>query len=194
MSEESPGQENEQAALPEETPESSGDSNDRTLIFLAALCLMLVVGWITVKDQLVRGAAESGRVGVVKVLTLAGADLNSLDPQGQTALGRAALQGDRDLVQTLIDSGADINGPDLQGITPLASAVYGGHSELVSLLLEAGADVSVQDREGWTPLMAAVLYDNSETIKTLIGGRSRSPHPERLGSHNAEYCRIPGKC
>ena len=127
MSKDSPNQIDEQATSPEETPTPSGDSNDRTLILLAALFLMLVVGWITVKDQLMRRAAESGQVSVLKLLTLAGANLNATNQEGQTALGQAAFEGNRDMLQTLIESGADIDRPDLQGITPLASAVYGGH-------------------------------------------------------------------
>ena len=40
--------------------------NDRTLILLVALAVTIAVGWVTVKDRLMRMSAQSGYETVAK--------------------------------------------------------------------------------------------------------------------------------
>lgn len=84
--------------------------------------------------------------------------LNAQD-LNQTALMRAANNGDTDTAMRLIAAGADVNAGDFWERTPLLLAVEGnnGNVALVKELLDAGADVNARDHDGYTPLLSAIL-------------------------------------
>ena len=150
-----------EASMPPATESApSGDSlNDRTLILLVALAVAIAVGWVTVKDKLMRMSAQGGYQAIVRMVVLAGADANGADESGRTALSRAALNDDAETARILLSAGANVDARDVSGESPLVSAISAGHHDLVALLLDSGADVKARDLEGWTPLMWAALYD-----------------------------------
>jgi ankyrin repeat protein len=104
-------------------------------------------------------AARSGARDAVGALTEARADLNALDPLGESALTLAIVNGHWQVVDALLDAGADPNVADEAGSTPLYAAVdfhtlpdtYGraapkpevvtGSVAVVKRLLDAGAHV-----------------------------------------------------
>jgi ankyrin repeat protein len=71
----------------------------------------------------------------------AGANIDSINPYGGSALFHAAENGDTELAQFLLDQGAtvSIRGEDKK--TPLMAAALGGYRETVDLLLKCGADL-----------------------------------------------------
>ncbi len=69
-----------------EGPPSGDSMNDRTLILLVALAVTIAVGWVTVKDRMMRMSAQGGYETVVKIVVLAGADANGTDERGRTAI------------------------------------------------------------------------------------------------------------
>ncbi|MBN2370216.1 MAG: ankyrin repeat domain-containing protein [Vicinamibacteria bacterium] len=100
-------------------------------------------------------AARRGRTDEVLSLLRAGADVDSRDTQGRTALLRATTAGRRDVVKILISAEADVDAADRNGLTPLFEAVRLGHIEAARDLLEAGADPDPRYREIGTPLDVA---------------------------------------
>ena len=70
--------------------------------------------------------------------------VDARDRHGQTALMRAARQGDREAVETLIGSGADLNVTAKYTLTALMLAVVAGHEDIARLLASAGADLSIR--------------------------------------------------
>jgi ankyrin repeat protein len=84
---------------------------------------------------------------MVHILLEAGADADSTDYDGKTALQIAADRRSIELVQILLEAGADVNArapapsTELEG-TALQVAVSRGNMELVQVLLDAGADVN----------------------------------------------------
>ncbi len=65
-----------------------------------------------------------------------GADVNSKDWYGQTALVCAALKGHREVVKILLANGADVNARTRKGFTPLSLATEQGHHLVADLILE----------------------------------------------------------
>lgn len=88
-------------------------------------------------------------LAMVTALLKAGADVNSRDEYGATALSRASYRGNKDLVQLLLaQPGIKLDQPNVDGQTALMLAAENGHAEIVDLLLKAGADVSITDEAG----------------------------------------------
>jgi uncharacterized protein len=71
----------------------------------------------------------------------AGADIDTRDEHGQTALMLAARDGRARVVKLLAARGAALDTSAKYHLTPLMLAVIGSHAEVVEILLDAGADV-----------------------------------------------------
>ena len=70
-----------------------------------------------------------------------GADVNSMDKLGFTALKWAVALGRENNARLLLDNGADIEAECTDGERPLHSAAWLGNDTMIQLLLEKGADV-----------------------------------------------------
>src|SRR2546427_7688779 len=82
---------------------------------------------------------------MIDVLLHAGADPNSANPGGETALMTATRTGKPDAVRLLLDRGAAVNAREsVRGQSALMWAILENHPEVVSLLLARGADVNAQ--------------------------------------------------
>jgi ankyrin repeat protein len=101
-------------------------------------------------------AAEAGNLGTVRRLILEGADLESRDAKGATALIRASANGHLQVMRALLKAGANPNATthfakrnkammfhhmDLTSESPLSCAVSARSLPAVELLVEAGADI-----------------------------------------------------
>jgi ankyrin repeat protein len=64
-------------------------------------------------------AALAGRIGVVRRLLAAGADVNLATFDGMTALHHAALRNDRKMLEVLVEHGADVASRNCEGDTAL---------------------------------------------------------------------------
>ena len=87
-------------------------------------------------------AVEHGRDKCVELLINKGADVNSTDEKGQTALLCSARSGKFDCMEIMLKAGADVNICDDVGWTALASAGHFDHTQCVILLLKAGAYIN----------------------------------------------------
>src|SRR5262249_52733486 len=94
----------------------------------------------------------NGNAAMIKLLIDSGADPNTVDPTGETALMTAVKIGNLDAVKVLLDRGAkvDTTDPTFQQ-TALMIATRENHSDVVRLLVGRGADVNAQTRTGATP-------------------------------------------
>ena len=81
-------------------------------------------------------AVGHGDVERVRILLDSGADVNSLDDNGITALHRAAVEGKTETAALLLDRGADVNPRDNSGYTPLGRAL--GKPRMEELLRQHG--------------------------------------------------------
>jgi Ankyrin repeats (3 copies) len=106
-------------------------------------------------------ASSDGRVdiNIVRWLLDHGAEINSRQFQGGTALHLAARWGHLHALQALLEHGADINALNNDGEVPLHLASSDGHDDVLDLLqslIAYGSDVNAQNEEGSTPLHCPV--------------------------------------
>lgn len=95
-------------------------------------------------------------------------DISGRDPQGYTALHRAALSGRTDGIRTLLEGGADIEAKEQHGRTALHLAAEADATAAIRTLLEGGADSAARDESGYTPLHRAARFGQIKAIHTLL--------------------------
>ncbi|MBT4989984.1 MAG: glutaminase A [Rickettsiales bacterium] len=79
-------------------------------------------------------AASQGDLKEVKHLIAHGADINSCDYDGRTAIHLASAEGEIDLVKFLIANNVNISVKDRWGNTPLDDAKANNHTEVIAIL------------------------------------------------------------
>jgi uncharacterized protein len=137
----------------------------------AALAMVLLIGATPPDDRALLDAAKRGDVAAVRALLKGGADPNTAQGDGLTALHVAAEKGSLELARVLISAGAKVGSVTRIGsFTPLHVAAEGAHAEIVRALLEAGADpAAVAVPSGATPLhLAAKALNGEVTIQLLL--------------------------
>jgi hypothetical protein len=118
-------------------------------------------------DALLRAAA-TGSVSAVERLIKQGADCNTRNSQGETALLLACQHSYANIGLRLLEEGADANECDVQGNSPLHFASGRGDTELVLTILERGGNPNLIDKTGATPLHQAAECGNAATVKCLL--------------------------
>jgi ankyrin repeat protein len=119
---------------------------------------------------------------IIRFLLYYGADMNSFDLKGRTALHHAAMFGPPGRVQELVGfrggpaaSGLLVDALDSRDWAPLHYACLfgfwadtGGQVATVRLLLENGANVRAVTNNWWTPLSLAVFAANEDLVRLLL--------------------------
>ncbi len=131
-----------------------------------------------VGDTALHIAAAAYRVGIIRALLAAGADVRVRNRRGATPLHDAATgvpgsaywapAAQAEAIQILIAAGADANALDKGGTAPLHRAVRTRCARAVEALLDGGADPKLKTKSGTTLI----------TLATLATGRSSSGLPE----------------
>ena len=142
----------------------------RAFSLVAALAFSASVTGSMAVERPVADAAARGDVATVQDLLRNGADVNTAQGDGMTALHWAAQRGDLALAEVLIYSGANANaGTRIGRYTPLHLATRGGHSEVVAALLRAKADPNATTtNSGVTPLHLAAVAGKADVIEALL--------------------------
>ena len=120
-----------------------------------------------------REATNSGDIGRVCALLDDGADIDSLDEHGQTALMNAVYRGDFELAAVLVEKGAGLNHTAKYRLTALMLAVIRGQAEIVRLLVKAGADTSIKGTKAGfdrTPIEYAQACGRTDIVGILTNG------------------------
>ena len=113
-------------------------------------------------------AAENGHTEIVKLLLDNGAEVDSRDKYGRSALMRAAWYSHDAVVEILLDRGALVNATEKWGHTALMMAAKGGHITTARTLLDHGADLNAKDSWGITALMYATTNNRVEATRFLL--------------------------
>ncbi len=128
-------------------------------------------------------AAMRGDRASVLALIKQGADVNSPQGDGVTALHWAARSADADLVKALVAAGANANArTEFGAYTPLHLAAERGAAPIVSALVAAGTPVDAKTSTGATPLMFAAGSGDTASIAALLdaGANVNAEETDRL--------------
>ncbi|XP_063372807.1 protein phosphatase 1 regulatory subunit 12C isoform X2 [Cydia amplana] len=109
-------------------------------------------------------ACTSGDKDEVQRLLKAGADINTANVDGLTALHQACIDDNLDMVEFLVAHGADVNRGDNEGWTPLHATASCGFLSIARYLLESGADVAAVNYDG----ELAVDIAESDAMEQLL--------------------------
>ncbi len=157
-----------------------------SLTFVFCLCLFLAPPALAgAGDEAFLAAVKAGDVAAVAQCLDAGADPDTKDWAGWSALAWAALLLETEVAAQLIDAGADIEhlskgGKNSGRPLMMAAKKYGG-LETVTLLVARGADVNGTDQFGRTALWMAARYGRLETIDFLLANGADPTRVSRFG-------------
>ncbi|XP_066266060.1 protein phosphatase 1 regulatory subunit 12A-like isoform X2 [Branchiostoma lanceolatum] len=101
-----------------------------------------------------------------------GADINTANVDGLTALHQACIDDNMVMVKFLVEKEADMEYPDNEGWTALHATVSCGHLEITQYLIENGADLSAVNNEGETPLDLAEDEEMEQLIHKFVEQQS----------------------
>jgi ankyrin repeat protein len=124
-------------------------------------------------------AVRSGDHATVQKLLGSGADPNTADADGTTALMHATIESDVRMMTLLLDSGAGINAKNALESTALLYAA--ADLAKTRLLLDRGAEVNVRNKRGATPMSVAVTTFGSTPVLRLLTAKGAPPEDRLMG-------------
>lgn len=112
---------------------------------------------------------------IVKYLLKKGANINTVDVVGRTAIHWASLRGCDTVLATLLnhaEGNFDLNRGDMNGCTALYHAATSGSAATVKLMVSAlrkfDLSVDIPNSQGITPLMQALRLENDVCASVLV--------------------------
>ena len=118
-------------------------------------------------------AIRNGDYSLTQTLLRAGADVNTVDSDGTTALMHSVIESDLKMMQLLIDSGANVNAKNALDSTALMYAAT--NVAKTRLLLDRGAEARVRSKRGATPMSVAVTTFGSTPVLKLLAAKGAEP-------------------
>ncbi len=123
-------------------------------------------------------AIRNGDSPQVQKLLRAGADANTVDSNGTTALMHAVIESDVRMMKLLVDRGANVNAKNAADSTALMYAAT--NLAKTRLLLDAGADVHAKSQRGATPMSVAVTTFGSTPVLKLLTAKGAEPQDQLM--------------
>ncbi|KAJ5081102.1 hypothetical protein N7456_013340 [Penicillium angulare] len=114
-------------------------------------------------------AAEQGRLDLVTKLLDGGADPNTVNEVGRSALHNAAKEGHWDISRLLLEKNASPRIEDGNCATPLQLAIRAGHEKIVRLIFECDPTICESaDANTLKLLRIAALFGHAEITQILL--------------------------
>ena len=119
-------------------------------------------------DEFLIEAVKAEQNEIVEQLLDMGANPNSVDQSGDSALTIAIQKSNKKLVQILYLKGADVNMTVKQNkVSPLILASKVGNMKIVQFLCRRGGKINYCDETGATPLMEAAENNKVDIIRVM---------------------------
>ena len=148
-------------------------ANSRRQLEVYTLCVVVCLAATEALGQVgpsqVADAVKRQDPVSVQALLEDGADVNTTQGDGATALHWAAYWDDQPTAQLLLAAGAAVGKANDLGVTPLWLACNNGSAAMVEALLDAGADPNAALPSGETPLMTASRTGSVDAVRSLLG-------------------------
>ena len=113
-------------------------------------------------------AAATNLLTTLDILLQSGAQIDTKNRVGFTALHWAAMAGHKTIVEYLTSQEAQINQKDMFGRAALHISAWNGHEGVTSLLCESGAMIEARDCSGFTPLLASAESQHRAVMVGLL--------------------------
>lgn len=118
---------------------------------------------------------DAGQEEAVRILVNNGANTDTENKRGTTALHLAAIHENNNILKIILTTRPPINKQNMSGDTPLMSACKMQKIENVKILVEHQADIEMQNYNQETPLMMAAAQGDVKTFYYLLSkGANRS--------------------
>ncbi|KAN0070262.1 ankyrin [Elaphomyces granulatus] len=137
-------------------------------------------GFDVIAKLLIKGPRISLN-GIVKLPFRKGAEIDSADRYGRTALSYAAWNGHIATVKLLLGAGARVDSTDEIGGTPLSYAICNGHKDVVGLLLKKGTQVDSPDNISKALLLSAAEKGHEAVLELLLENGTDLESKDRYG-------------
>lgn len=128
---------------------------------------------------LLQKAIHSGKIPLIMMLLIKGANSNVKGAYGYTALHECAYVGTAQICQLLLQYKANVDSISKNGSTPLLVAAREGHQDICEVLLANGAHPDDGGDKGWTPLFIAAGEGHFGVVQTLLH-YGANPHETSL--------------
>src|SRR6202049_2162531 len=125
-------------------------------------------------------AIRNGDYSLTQKLLRAGADVNTADSDGTTALMHSVIESDVRMMKLLIGHRADVNAKNALDSTALMYAAT--NLARTQLLLNAGADVKAKGKRGATPMSVAVTTFGSTPVLKLLTAKGAEPEDRLMAA------------
>ncbi|KAI4264197.1 MAG: hypothetical protein L6R42_000683 [Xanthoria sp. 1 TBL-2021] len=122
----------------------------------------------SISSTMLIDAASHGALYFVNKLLDCGANVDSKDKRGRTALHHASVMRELAVVKRLLERGIDVNIRDDFGDIALHRAVLSGEELVVKALITYNSYIDVQDDTGSTPLMDAIFHNETSIALQLL--------------------------
>ncbi|XP_017754416.1 PREDICTED: protein phosphatase 1 regulatory subunit 12A isoform X4 [Eufriesea mexicana] len=119
-------------------------------------------------DCVFLAACAAGDKDEVVRLLQKGADINTGNVDGLTALHQACINDDLDMVEFLVEKGADINCGDNEGWTPLHATASCGFISIAKYLIEKGCNLAAVNYDGQLALDIAESVEMEDMLQQHI--------------------------
>lgn len=133
-------------------------------------------------------AALKGSGEICSLLLRYGANPDSAQANGESALAIAANNGSTEICKMLLEAGANPNKPTRYG-SPLALAE---NLQIAEELVRHGADVNFPDRDGDLPIIGFIDQNDYEGVEFLKRSGTDLSHRNNRGVSVIEYARRRG--
>lgn len=130
-------------------------------------------------------AVQADDLPAVDSMLKKGADANSKEANGTTALHWAAYRHNSAMVKRLLAAGAKPNVTNEFGSNPMLEAAITGDAATIDALLKGGADPDSPNADGQTALMEVARTGNIEAAKALLKAGAHVNAVETFGGQTA---------